>query len=158
MLPAESENDLSVSASLSAALTNPIIISSPSVWSHRCVTMKPHAPVTPPGRGQTVACLTLLNSLRPLRKKDPRVGFHLLQPLASDRMHNTQVYLHSFNLLAMIHDNLYLLYMWFCNSHSRTIRFWLAQIHEFHRCTGVVKTFHVITVKEAEHKSSVRYV
>lgn len=77
--------------------------------------MKLHAPVTPPGRGQTVACLTHLKSLRPLRTKDPRVGFHLFQPLASDRKDNKHVYAHSFNL-AKIHTDLYIMYMLFCNT------------------------------------------
>lgn len=111
MLPIERENSLSVSASSLTALTYPASSNLLLSDLYRCVTMKPHAPVTPPGQGQTVACLTRLNSLRPLKKKDPRVGFHLLQLLASDRMNNTQVYLHSFNLLAMIHTNIYTVYV-----------------------------------------------
>lgn len=116
-----------MSASLFTALTFP---SSPFLSLsdlYRCVTTKPHAPVTPRGRGQTVACLTRLNSLRPLRKKDPRVGFHLLQPLASNRMNITHIYLHSFNL-AMTHANIYTVYVVFQGSLSHTVRSESAQI------------------------------
>lgn len=45
--------------------------------SYRCATTKPHAPVTPRGRGQTVVCPTLRKSPRPLQLKGPRVSFHL---------------------------------------------------------------------------------
>lgn len=121
---------------------------------YRCATMKPHAPVTPPGRGQTVACLTHLKSLRTLRTKDPRVGFHLFQPLAPDRMNNTHVYVHSFDL-AKIHSDSYSVYvvLQYCNVIlSHTVRSESAQIlrGEFHRCTRVVKTSHVKKVTEGE--------
>ena len=83
MLPVEivAKKYLGVSASLFTALTFP---SSPHLFLsdlYRCATMKPHARVTPPGRGQTVACLTRLKSLRSIRTKDPRVGFHPFPPL-----------------------------------------------------------------------------
>lgn len=91
MLPVERENNPSVSPPLFTAHTCP---SSPHLCLadlYRCATMKPHAPATPPGRGQTVACLIRPKSLRPLRKKDPRVGFHLFQPLVSHAVIRTRL-------------------------------------------------------------------
>lgn len=85
--------ECSVSASLFKTFTFP---SSPHLFLsclYRCATMKPHAPVTLPGQGQTVVCLTRLKSLRPLRKKDPRVGFHFFQPLTSDRIDKTHTFI-----------------------------------------------------------------
>lgn len=62
---------------------------------YRCATMKPRVLVTPPGLGRTVACLTHLKSLCPVRIQDQKVGLQLLQPL-----------LHSF-VLEMLHANSY---------------------------------------------------
>lgn len=57
--------------------------------------MKPLVLVTTPGQGRTVACLTHLKSVTPVRTQDQKVGLQLLQPL-----------LHSF-VLETLHTNLY---------------------------------------------------
>lgn len=62
---------------------------------YRCATMKPLVLVMPPGQGRTVACLTHLKSVTPVRIQDQKVGLQLLQPL-----------LHSF-VLETLHTNLY---------------------------------------------------
>ena len=131
-----------VSATLFKALACP---SSPHLFlfhSYRCATMKPHARATPPGQGQTVACLTRLKSLRPLRTKGPRVGFHLFQPLTSDRiMNNTQVHMHWFNS-AKIHPDIWVNTVYFVLL-SHTARAESAQIPRCVSFSGELETLHV---------------
>lgn len=106
---------------------------------HRYATMKPHAPVTPPGPGQTVACLTRLKSPMSLQKKNPRVGF---QPFYSRHPPSKNEYIHPFFNLAQIHiDRMFNVNVITVSLSDALLDLSQSHIPEFHRSTGEHKGF-----------------